>query len=101
MAREFKIVPNPLNPSIADTVDAFARAFDVSSRWLTFKIDVIGSDGGLEVVELQLTSLTYESSSPGMFLVAGNLRTVGYKDTIQVVGHYNAVRRFGWLRQKE
>jgi hypothetical protein len=86
----FGIEEHPKNPSTADVIDAFARAYDdrTNPRYLPLHLK------GGEMVQICVTGLGYESGSPGKFLVSGSVKReggcpVGFK------GFYDAVNGRG------
>jgi hypothetical protein len=88
---------NPKNPSVADVLEAFAGAYDEGTKPKTVRFE--SGDSQLGQVDLQVTSLAYESGSRGMFIIGGLLRVGGY-DTTHVSGFYNAKERSGFLTSK-
>jgi hypothetical protein len=67
---------NPKNPSVADVLEAFAGAYDEGTKPKTVRFE--SGDSQLGQVDLQVTSLAYESGSRGMFIIGGLLRVGGY-----------------------
>jgi len=104
---QYKIVPTLDNPSTADLIDAFHHAFDGPGvrRTVTFRVadepgyKRVHGDDQLRGVEVQVTSLAYESGTPGMFCLAGNVVVDG-KTSGQMEGFYDGSRRSGHLNRK-
>lgn len=79
------------NPSRADVIDAFARAYDRSEK--LYSITMQTDKGPQEVV---INSLTYESGGPGMFLIGG-FKVANGKFAEPIKGFYDANQRVGTL----
>lgn len=86
---EVRIVQDPSNPSKADVIDAFARAYDESVYFLSFKVD-----GQADRFELRPGKLEYPAHTSDVLVIGGWVMAGDYFE-----GTYSTSRRQGSFKR--